>query len=328
MMDKMIVSPSPHLHAKASTASIMRDVVIALSPAIIVSILFYGWSEILVLAVSAVSCVALEWLIARYLMKRPELFSGSSALVTGLLLAMNLPATTPWWIVIVGAIVAIGIAKMSFGGLGQNIFNPAITARVFLLISFPVQMTNWTAPKGFIGGIDAVSGATPLGIIKEGLKSGQTIPQVLAGNGMDVHMILRDIGGSAGEISALALLAGFIYLLVRKVVKPWIPLSILVTIAVVAAIFNGIDPEHFTSPNFNLMTGGVLLGALFMATDYVTSPMSNWGGVVFGVGIGLIVMMIRYFGSYPEGMSFAILIMNCFVPLINRAFHQKKYGRA
>ena len=327
-MDKMIVSPSPHLHAKASTASIMRDVVIALSPAIIVSILFYGWSEILVLAVSAVSCVALEWLIARYLMKRPELFSGSSALVTGLLLAMNLPATTPWWIVIVGAIVAIGIAKMSFGGLGQNIFNPAITARVFLLISFPVQMTNWTAPKGFIGGIDAVSGATPLGIIKEGLKSGQTIPQVLAGNGMDVHMILRDIGGSAGEISALALLAGFIYLLVRKVVKPWIPLSILVTIAVVAAIFNGIDPEHFTSPNFNLMTGGVLLGALFMATDYVTSPMSNWGGVVFGVGIGLIVMMIRYFGSYPEGMSFAILIMNCFVPLINRAFHQKKYGRA
>ena len=327
-MDKMIVSPSPHLHAKASTASIMRDVVIALSPAIIVSILFYGWSEILVLAVSAVSCVALEWLIARYLMKRPELFSGSSALVTGLLLAMNLPATTPWWIVVVGAIVAIGIAKMSFGGLGQNIFNPAITARVFLLISFPVQMTNWTAPKGFIGGIDAVSGATPLGIIKEGLKSGQTIPQVLAGNGMDVHMILRDIGGSAGEISALALLAGFIYLLVRKVVKPWIPLSILVTIAVVAAIFNGIDPEHFTSPNFNLMTGGVLLGALFMATDYVTSPMSNWGGVVFGVGIGLIVMMIRYFGSYPEGMSFAILIMNCFVPLINRAFHQKKYGRA
>lgn len=327
-MDKMIVSPSPHLHAKASTASIMRDVVIALCPAIIVSILFYGWSEILVLAVSAVSCVALEWLIARYLMKRPELFSGSSALVTGLLLAMNLPATTPWWIVVVGAIVAIGIAKMSFGGLGQNIFNPAITARVFLLISFPVQMTNWTAPKGFIGGIDAVSGATPLGIIKEGLKSGQTIPQVLAGNGMDVHMILRDIGGSAGEISALALLAGFIYLLVRKVVKPWIPLSILVTIAVVAAIFNGIDPEHFTSPNFNLMTGGVLLGALFMATDYVTSPMSNWGGVVFGVGIGLIVMMIRYFGSYPEGMSFAILIMNCFVPLINRAFHQKKYGRA
>ena len=327
-MDKLTVSPSPHLHSKASTASIMRDVVIALSPAIVVSILFYGWSEILVLAVSSVSCVLLEWLIAKYLMKRPELFSGWSALVTGLLLAMNLPSTTPWWVAVVGAVVAIGVAKMSFGGLGQNLFNPAITARVFLLISFPVQMTNWTVPNGFIGGVDAVSGATPLGIIKEGLKAGESISEVLAANGMNAHTLLRDIGGSGGEISALALIAGFIYLLVRKVVKPWIPLSILATIAAIAAIFNGIDPEHFTGPNFNLITGGVLLGALFMATDYVTSPMSNWGGVVFGIGIGLIVMMIRYFGSYPEGMSFAILIMNCFVPLINRAFHQKKYGRA
>lgn len=306
----------------------MRDVVIALSPAIVVSILFYGWSEILVLAVSSVSCVLLEWLIAKYLMKRHELFSGWSALVTGLLLAMNLPSTTPWWIAVVGAVVAIGVAKMSFGGLGQNLFNPAITARVFLLISFPVQMTNWTVPNGFIGGVDAVSGATPLGIIKEGLKAGESISEVLAANGMNAHTLLRDIGGSGGEISALALIAGFIYLLVRKVVKPWIPLSILATIAAIAAIFNGIDPEHFTGPNFNLITGGVLLGALFMATDYVTSPMSNWGGVIYGVGIGLIVMMIRYFGSYPEGMSFAILIMNCFVPLINRAFHQKKYGRA
>ena len=327
-MDKLTVSPSPHLHSKASTASIMRDVVIALSPAIVVSILFYGWSEILVLAVSSVSCVLLEWLIAKYLMKRPELFSGWSALVTGLLLAMNLPSTTPWWIAVVGAVVAIGVAKMSFGGLGQNLFNPVITARVFLLISFPVQMTNWTVPNGFIGGVDAVSGATPLGIIKEGLKAGESISEVLAANGMNAHTLLRDIGGSGGEISALALIAGFIYLLVRKVVKPWIPLSILATIAAIAAIFNGIDPEHFTGPNFNLITGGVLLGALFMATDYVTSPMSNWGGVIYGVGIGLIVMMIRYFGSYPEGMSFAILIMNCFVPLINRAFHQKKYGRA
>lgn len=327
-MDKLTVSPSPHVHAKASTASIMRDVVIALCPAMVVSILFYGWSEIMVLAVGAVSCVAIEWLIARYLMKRPELFSGWSALVTGILLAMNLPSTSPWWMIVLGALVAIGVAKMSFGGLGQNLFNPAITARVFLLISFPVQMTNWSVPDGFVGGVDAVSGATPLGLIKEGLKAGESISEVLASSGMDAHMLLRDIGGSGGEISALALLAGFIYLLVRKVVKPWIPLSILGTIAVIAAVFHGIDPEHFTGPNFNLITGGVLFGAFFMATDYVTSPMSNWGGVVFGIGIGLIVMMIRYFGSYPEGMSFAILIMNCFVPLINRAFHQKKYGRA
>ena len=306
----------------------MLDVVIALLPALLVSFLFYGWSELLVIAVSAVSCVGLEWLIARFVMKRPELFSGSSALVTGLLLAMNLPTTSPWWMIVVGAVVAIGIAKMSFGGLGQNIFNPAITARVFLLISFPVQMTNWAMPtSGFIAA-DAVSGATPLGIIKEGIKSGLPIPEILEANGMSAVSILRDIGGSGGEISAVALLVGFVYLLIRKVVKPWIPLSIICTIAVISLIFHGIDPDRFTGVAFNLVTGGVLLGAFFMATDYVTSPISNWGGVVFGVGIGLIVMMIRYFGSYPEGMSFAILIMNCFVPLINRAFHQKKYGRA
>lgn len=327
-MDKVLVSPSPHLHAKASTDSIMMDVVIALLPAVVVSILFYGWSEILLLAVSCVGCVGLEYLIARYLMKRPELFSGTSALVTGLLLAMNLPSTSPWWMVLIGAVVAIGVAKMSFGGLGQNLFNPAITARVFLLISFPVQMTNWTLPNGFIRYADAVSGATPLGLIKEGLKSGSTIPEILAQNGLSAEMVVRDIGGSAGEISALALLLGFCYLLVRKVVKPWITISILATIAAIAAVFHGIDPAHFTGVNFNLITGGVLLGACFMATDYVTSPMSNWGGVIYGIGIGVIVMMIRYFGSYPEGMSFAILIMNCFVPLINRAFHQKKYGRA
>ncbi len=306
----------------------MLDVVIALLPALLVSFLFYGWSELLVIAVSAVSCVGLEWLIARFVMKRPELFSGSSALVTGLLLAMNLPTTSPWWMIVVGAVVAIGIAKMSFGGLGQNIFNPAITARVFLLISFPVQMTNWAMPaSGFIAA-DAVSGATPLGIIKEGIKSGLPIPEILEANGMSAVSILRDIGGSGGEISAVALLVGFVYLLIRKVVKPWIPLSIICTIALISLIFHGIDPDRFTGVAFNLVTGGVLLGAFFMATDYVTSPISNWGGVVFGVGIGLIVMMIRYFGSYPEGMSFAILIMNCFVPLINRAFHQKKYGRA
>ena len=316
------------MHSPASTNRIMLDVVIALLPALLVSFLFYGWSELLVIAVSAVSCVGLEWLIARFVMKRPELFSGSSALVTGLLLAMNLPTTSPWWMIVVGAVVAIGIAKMSFGGLGQNIFNPAITARVFLLISFPVQMTNWAMPtSGFIAA-DAVSGATPLGIIKEGIKSGLPIPEILEANGMSAVSILRDIGGSGGEISAVALLVGFVYLLIRKVVKPWIPLSIICTIALISLIFHGIDPDRFTGVAFNLVTGGVMLGAFFMATDYVTSPVSNWGGVVFGVGIGLIVMMIRYFGSYPEGMSFAILIMNCFVPLINRAFHQKKYGRA
>ena len=322
-MEKMLVSPSPHIHAKRSTNSIMVDVCIALAPAIIVSVLFYGWSELLILAVSAVSCVVFEWLIAKFLFKREELFTPSAATVTGLLLAMNLPSTTPWWIAVVGALFAIGVVKMSFGGLGQNIFNPAIAGRVFLLISFPQQMTDWTAAPGFIHMTDAISGATLLGVYSEG-----GMPALHAlGYPLDPSVFF-DIGGSAGEISCVALLVGFVYLLIRKVVKPWIPLSILGTVALVSGIFYAINPDVYTGPVFNLLTGGLILGACFMATDYVTSPMSLWGGVIFGVGIGLIDIMIRYFGAYPEGMSFAILIMNCFVPLLNRAFHQKKYGRA
>ena len=324
----MIVSPSPHLHSPASTNSIMRDVIIALMPATIVMLLFYGWASLMVLAVSCVGCVGLEYAIARWLMHKPQLFNGWSAGVTGLLLALNLPPSTPWWVVLIGALVAIGVAKMSFGGLGQNLFNPAITARVFLLISFPVYMTNWDLTGGFIDSVDAITGATPLSIIKEGLKSGMTLDEVLLANGMNPGTLIRDLGGSGGEISALALVAGFLYLWIRRVVKPWIPLSILLTVILISGVFHAVSPEQFTGIEINLISGGMLLGAFFMATDYVTSPASKWGGVIFGVGIGVIVMMIRYFGSYPEGMSFAILIMNCFVPLINRAFHQKKYGRA
>ena len=301
--------------------SLMRDVVIALMPAVIISVLFYGWSELLILAVSVASCVLLEWAITKWLLKKPCTVGDLSAVVTGLLLAMNLPSTTPWWVVVIGAVMAIGVAKMTFGGLGQNIFNPAITARVFLLISFPAIMTDWTVPQGFIQNVDAVSGATLLGIAGE--KGALAVADVDM-----LNTFLLNIGGSAGEISALALLAGWVYLLVRKVIKPWITLSIFGTVAVIAAIFHLCNPEMFTGPVFNLLTGGIILGACFMATDYVTSPMSNWGGVVYGVGIGIVVMMIRYFGSYPEGMSFAILIMNCAVPLLNRWFHQRKYGRA
>ena len=301
--------------------SLMRDVVIALMPAVIVSVLFYGWSELLILAVSVASCVLLEWAITKWLLKKPCTVGDLSAVVTGLLLAMNLPSTTPWWVVVIGAVMAIGVAKMTFGGLGQNIFNPAITARVFLLISFPAIMTDWTVPQGFIQNVDAVSGATLLGIAGE--KGALAVADVDM-----LNTFLLNIGGSAGEISALALLAGWVYLLVRTVIKPWITLSIFGTVAVIAAIFHLCNPEMFTGPVFNLLTGGIILGACFMATDYVTSPMSTWGGVVYGVGIGIVVMMIRYFGSYPEGMSFAILIMNCAVPLLNRWFHQRKYGRA
>ena len=301
----------------------MRDVIIALSPAIVVSVLFYGWSELLILAVSVISCVLIEWAITRFLLKKPSTVGDLSAVVTGLLLAMNLPSTTPWWIVLVGAIIAIGVAKMTFGGLGQNVFNPAITGRVFLLVSFPQQMTNWTAAPGFIHATDAISGATLLGKYNAG--GMQEI--VNLGYEPDNLSLFFDIGGSAGEISAIALLLGFVYLLVRKVVKAWIPLSIFGTVALVSGIFYLVDPAVYTGPAFNLLTGGMILGACYMATDYVTSPMSALGGVVYGIGIGFIVMMIRYFGSYPEGMSFAILLMNMAVPLLNRAFHQKKYGR-
>ena len=320
-MEKLLVSPSPHLHTKTSTKSLMRDVVIAMIPAVIVSVLFYGWSELLVLGVSVASCVLLEFLITKYLLKKTCTVGDMSAVVTGVLLALNLPATTPWWVVFIGAVVAIGVAKMTFGGLGQNLFNPAIVGRVFLLISFPTYMTDWTKPAGFIGNFDAYTGATPLGLAKEG--------GVAAIEHLDyADMLFANIGGSAGELSAIAILAGFVYLLARKVIRPYITLSILATVAVFSGIFWLINPAEYTDPVFNLLTGGVLLGSVFMATDYVTSPMSNVGGIIFGIGIGLITMLIRYFGAYPEGMSFAILIMNSVVPLLNKWFHTKKYGRA
>ena len=322
-MNKLLVSPSPHLHTKTSTKSLMRDVVIAMIPAVIVSVLFYGWAELLVLGVSVASCVLLEYLITKYLLNKPCTVCDMSAVVTGILLALNLPATTPWWVVFIGAVVAIGVAKMTFGGLGQNLFNPAIVGRVFLLISFPTYMTNWAKPNGFIStaAVDAFTGATPLGLAKEG--------GVAAVDGLDyMNMLFCNIGGSAGELSALAILVGFVYLLARRVIKPYITLSILATVAVFSGIFWAVNPAEFTGPVFNLLTGGVLLGAVFMATDYVTSPMSNVGGIIFGVGIGLITMLVRYFGAYPEGMSFAILIMNAVVPLINKWCHTKKFGRA
>ena len=321
-MDKLIVSPSPHLHTKTSTKSLMRDVVIALLPAVVVSVLFYGWSELLVLGVSVASCVLLEYLITKYLLKTSCTIGDWSAVITGVLLALNLPATTPWWVVFIGAVVAIGIAKMTFGGLGQNLFNPALVGRVFLLISFPTYMTDWTKPQGFITNsiVDAYSGATPLGLAK-GFGPEAT-------EAMDyLNMLFLNIGGSAGELSAIALLLGFAYLLIRKVIKPYITLSIIATVAVFSGIFWAINPAEYTDPLFNILSGGLLLGAIFMATDYVTSPMSTWGGVVFGVGIGLITMLIRYFGAYPEGVSFALLIMNSVVPLLNKWFHTKKYGR-
>lgn len=327
-MDKYLVSPAPHLHVKTSTQSIMRDVLIALAPAVIVSIVFYGWRELMVLAVSVASCVLTEWAVTRFMLKKPSTVSDLSAAVTGVLLAMNLPASIPWWVTVIGGVFSIGVIKMTFGGLGQNVFNPAIAGRIFLLISFPVYMTDWGLTDGLVPAVDAVSGATPLTALKEALISGSTVTEFFAESGLTLKQMLMDVGASAGEISSIALLVGFAYLLVRKVVKIWIPLSIFATVIVVSGIFSLVNPDLYTGPLFNIFTGGMVLGACFMATDYVTSPMSTVGGIIYGIGIGVIVMMIRYFGSYPEGMSFAILIMNCVVPLLNKWFHSKKYGRA
>lgn len=327
-MERLLVSPSPHIHSAVRTKNLMLDVVIALLPAVIVSVVFYGLGELLVLGVSVISCVLLEYLITKYMLRQPSTIGDWSAVVTGLLLALNLPSTTPWWVVFIGAVVAIGVAKMTFGGLGQNVFNPALVGRVFLLVSFPTYMTRWEMPQGLFGA-DAVSGATPLGVIKEGLMQGSTVTDLMAEHGYSYsQMLFANIGGSAGEACAIAILVGFIYLVARRVIKPWITLSILGTVAALSCVFWLADPAQFTDPLFNLLTGGLLLGSCFMATDYVTSPMTTAGGIVFGVGIGLITLMIRYFGSYPEGMSFAILIMNATVPLLNNWFHQKKYGRA
>lgn len=326
-MNRLLVSPAPHIHAAVSTKSLMRDVVIALLPAVIVSVVFYGLGEIVVLGTSVVSCILVEYLITKFLLKKHSTVCDYSAVVTGILLALNLPYTTPWWVVFIGALFAVGVVKMTFGGLGQNIFNPAIAGRVFLLVSFPAYMTNWQMPGGLFG-VDAVSGATPLGLINEGIMNGQTVPEIMSANGLSYsQMLFANIGGSVGEISALALLAGFVYLLVRKVIRPHITLSIWATVALVSLVFWLAAPDRFTDPLFNLLSGGMILGSCFMATDYVTSPMSVKGGIVYGIGIGFITLMIRYFGSYPEGMSFAILIMNSTVPLINMWFHQKKYGR-
>ena len=275
------------------------------------------------MAVSVASCVLLEWAITKYMLRKPSTIGDLSAVITGILLALNLPYTTPWWVVMIGAVVAIGVAKMTFGGIGQNIWNPALVGRVFLLVSFPTYMTTWGAPQGVV---DAVSGPTPLGAIQEGLMQGASVQELTSAfNYRD--LLFANLGGSAGEACALALLAGFVYLCCRKVIKPWITLSIFGTVALTSLIFWGIDPSRFTDPLFNLLTGGLILGACFMATDYVTSPMSLWGGVIFGVGIGFLTMMIRYFGSYPEGVSFAILIMNSVVSLLNIWFHQKNFWR-
>lgn len=329
-MKRLLVSPSPHIHGDESTGSLMRDVIIALSPSLLVSIYFFGFSAIKLALVGALTCVAVEYLIQKYLMKTKVTIGDYSAALTGVLLALNLPPNAPWWIMFIGSVVAIGIAKMTFGGLGQNLFNPALVGRVFLLISFPVIMTDYTTipDSWFRPGVDAVTGATPLAIVKEGLAKGMTLTEIYGQNDFSyLEMLYTKIGGSVGEVSALALLLGFAYLLYRKVIKPHIPLAIIGTVMVFSGILWLVNPEQYTDPVFSVLTGGVLLGSIFMATDYVTSPMSSKGMIIYGIGIGVITVLIRNFGAYPEGISFAILIMNSTVPLLNKYFKPVRFGK-
>lgn len=338
-MNKLIVSGAPHVHGRENTKRLMLDVIIALLPAVLVSVYFFGLSAIKLVLISVVACVLVEYLIQKFFFKGPLTICDLSAVVTGVLLALNLPICSPWWMIVIGAVVAIGIAKMTFGGLGQNFFNPALVARVVLLVSFPVLMTGaaFHAPdSGYLFGngsivshaLDATSGATPLAFVKEQLAKGVSMQDIFANNNLSYGtMLWARIGGSAGEASALALILGFIYLLFRRVIKPHISLAILITVFVFSGILWLVNPAKFTDPVFNLLSGGLLLGSFFMATDYVTSPMTPKGMIIFGVGIGILTILIREFGSYPEGVSFAILIMNATVPLINKFATPKRFAK-
>jgi electron transport complex protein RnfD len=292
----------------------MGDVVLALMPALAVSTYVLGWRVLMITAIAVASCVLFEYLIQRLLFKRRSTIGDLSAIVTGLLLAFNLPVGIPWWIVIIGALVAIGIGKMTFGGLGCNPFNPALTGRIFLLIAYPVQMTDWTTAVP-----DALSGSTMLADIKAGLYSVSDVDFVAMLGG---HM-----NGSMGEIGAFALILGGLYLLWRKVISWHIPVAVLATMAIFAACLGiGKGSLIYELPLFHILAGGALLGAIFMATDYSTSPMTHKGMIIYGVGIGLLTMIIRQWGAYPEGMSFAIFIMNAATPLINKYCRPKRFG--
>jgi Na+-translocating ferredoxin:NAD+ oxidoreductase subunit D len=324
MSNLLTVSPSPHVHSDDSTRKIMYRVVYALIPALLWSVFVFGLDALRVTLIAVAACLAFEYLIQKYLMKVSPSVTDGSALITGILLAFNVPAGIPWWIIVIGSLAAIGIGKLSFGGLGSNIFNPALVGRVFLLISFPVQMTSWPVTRQ--SEVDTVTSATPLGIIKEGLTNGTPVSRLMPDLPATSEMLLGNIGGSLGEISALLLILGGLYMLFKKVITWHIPVSVIASVGIIAAIFWLADPQSYVNPVYHLLTGGLMLGAIFMATDMVTSPMAPKGQIIYGVGIGAITISIRLFGAYPEGISFAILIMNAFTPLINTYVKPKRFG--
>lgn len=326
---KWVISGAPHIHGAESVTKIMWGVVIALIPAFLVSVYFFGLDALVLTLVTVASCLLFEYLINRIFFKRPCTLGDGSAMITGLLLAFNLPSNLPVWMAIIGSLIAIGVAKWAYGGLGTNPFNPALVGRVFLLISFPAAMTTWPYPKPLFGqGLDGITGPTPLGIAKEGLKAGTPIDQIMDKLPAYSDLLYGNMAGSLGEISAIALLLGGLYMLCRRIITWHIPVAFLGSAFVFAGILWLADPAQYMDPVFHLLTGGMMLGAIFMATDMVTSPMTNKGKIIFGLGCGVLTILIRTFGAYPEGVSFAILIMNAFVPLINRAATPKRFATA
>ena len=325
-MSKFIVSLSPHAHGTDTVERNMYGVMIALVPALLVSFFYFGIGSAIVCAVSVAACVFFEWAITKYLLHKEPTITDGSAILTGLLLGFNLPSNLPLWIIIIGALVAIGIGKMTFGGLGCNPFNPALVGRCFLLVSFPAQMTTWPVVGQLTSYADAATGATPLSIMKTAIKTGDA--SVLDNLPSSLNMLLGNVpdgAGTIGEVCALALIIGLCYMLWKRIITWHIPLSIIGTVFVFCALLHIANPIY-ANPFAEILSGGLMLGVIFMATDYVTSPMTAKGQIIYGVCIGLLTVIIRNWGSYPEGMSFAILIMNAFTPLINTYVKPKRFG--
>jgi electron transport complex protein RnfD len=309
--EQLVVSSSPHVRSESSISGIMFDVVIALVPAVIAAAIFFGMRALFVIGISIATAVLTEALI-QYLMKKPVTINDWSAVVTGLLLAFNLPPTAPWWLAVIGSAFAIAIVKQLFGGLSYNFLNPALAARAFLLASWPVRMTAWVQP-----GVDAVTTATPLAILKGTEAAGQ-LPSLM-------DMFVGNIGGTIGETSALALLIGAAYLLYKRVINWRIPFIYIATVGVLTWIL-GPNGAFTGQPLYHILGGGLILGAFFMATDYVTSPVTPLGQIIMGLGCGIITVVIRLYGGYPEGVSYSILFMNVATPLIERYTVPKKFG--
>jgi electron transport complex protein RnfD len=327
-MSKLIVSLSPHAHGTDSVEKNMYGVVIALLPALLASLYFFGLGSAIVCLVSVAACMFFEWAICKALLKREPTLLDGSAIVTGLLLGMNLPSNFPLWMIIIGALIAIGVGKMTFGGLGQNPFNPALVGRCFLLVSFPTAMTSWPVEGQLTYYINATTGATPLSLMKTAIKTGDISYLEKMPSAMDLLIGNTQNGmgaGTIGEVCALALILGLAFMLWKKIITWHIPVSIIGTVFVISGLMHISNPIY-ANPLQVILSGGLMLGAIFMATDYVTSPMTHKGQIIYGIAIGVLTIVIRNWGAYPEGMSFAILIMNAFTPLINTYVKPERFG--